>query len=324
MRTRPSKARGEIAKGTQSGGSRTFVTRACFAFSSIGVQLNQQSDRSRFSTLSLKRFENAEEKEDDFSKFHKDWDDLVDENYVDALQARTINLIPTILENAKTFSKAASHEVKSQRTGDQIGVMLAGAYSLMSSNLISYEDAVKFVKSKNWDEEKGMQLTKDELQLFSILSGEPLKIEGEMSSYERSIGELVMIASGQHYDFRLNIDSVTDLLKRVGIIVRGDRVNFSNNSPRIKRIINQTAWANNHGRILERLDGAKKETSRTYYPGHSSRGVSVPIELFSEGFEITPPPGAAPLAMPTPSNYTSAENKNLKQGHIKFLFSALV
>jgi putative DNA primase/helicase len=275
---------GVIGKGTQSGASRTYTMRSCFAFSSIGVQLNQQSDRSRFTMLGLMSFENHRTK-DDFVKFEHEWNNLVDDDYAHKLQARSIHLLPIILKNASTFADAVSAVIGQRRIGDQVGAMLAGAYSLTSTSEISYDDAVQWVSNKDWDEEKSLELTKDEYQLFTKIMGHPITIETQHSRIERTIGETILISTGQINEIDLSRESASNRLRRLGIIIHENEVFISNTADGIKKIITNTAWNNNHNKILERLPGALKVEPRTYYPGCKSRGVSLPLAMISEGFE---------------------------------------
>ncbi|MBL4809047.1 MAG: hypothetical protein JKY43_03190 [Phycisphaerales bacterium] len=275
---------GVIGKGTQTGQSRTYTMRSCFAFSSIGVQLNQQSDRSRFTMLGLQSFEKFRTSED-FEKFEFEWHKLITEDYVHQLQARTIHLLPVILKNSKTFSDAASHVIGQRRIGEQVGGMLAGAYSLISDNEISYEDAVNWVKAKDWTEEKGLELTKDEYQLFTTIMGYQIKIESSYGILERTIGESILIASNKINEPQITPDSATKKLRRIGIIVTNDEIWLSNTADGIKNIIRNTSWAHNHNKILERLPDSGKIEPRVFYPGCKSRGISLPISMITDGIE---------------------------------------
>ena len=58
-------------------------------------------------------------------------------------------LVPVILKNAETFSQAAAAVLSDQRAGDQIGTLMAGAYSLTSDGEISYDAALEFVRRFN-------------------------------------------------------------------------------------------------------------------------------------------------------------------------------
>ena len=277
---------GVIGKGTQSGGSRTYTIRSMFALSSIGVHLNQQSDKSRFTTIGLVSFEKERTKED-FSNFEKNWNKLVTKDYVNKIQSRTMQLIKTILANTRVFSDAAAEVIGTRRTGDQIGVLLAGAYSLISDKLISYDEAVEWVASKDWSDEKALELTKDEYQLFAIIMGTIIRVEGEFNNHERSIGELILIASGKTSELTIKMDVADKRLRRIGIIVTNERVIFSNTANGIKQIIKDTSWSSNHNKILERLPGAEKTDPKSFYPGLKSRGVSIPLTNIMEGLEAT-------------------------------------
>src|SRR5688572_27534113 len=64
--------------------------------------------------------------------------------------ARSVWLMPVILDNAKTFSKAVAVHLGSSRIGDQIGTLLAGAFSQISDKRVSPEAARKWVQEQEW------------------------------------------------------------------------------------------------------------------------------------------------------------------------------
>lgn len=272
---------GVIGKGTQTGTSKTYTIRSCFGLSSIGVHTNQQSDRSRFTILGLSDF-NDTPKKAEFPRFESKWMDLVTVEYVKALQSRTMSLMPIILKNARTFADAASHVINNRRIGDQIGSILAGAYSLVSSKEITYDNAVEWIREKEWDEEMGMAATKDEFQLLNIITQHVVRVEGSHGHWERNIGELVAIAKTVLIDDHVTYDMAEKRLRRSGIMTNGNKVFIANNHPAMKTIVSQTSWANNHNKILERLPGAERMDPRNFGPAMTSRSVSLPFSLFFE------------------------------------------
>ena len=278
---------GLIGKGTQTGGGRTYTMRSCFAFSSIGVQLNQQSDRSRFTILGLVSFEGQRTKED-FLNFENEWTKLVTDEYVKGLQSRTMNLLPTILNNSRTFADAVAHVIGQRRIGDQVGGMLAGAYSLSSSKTISYDEAVEWVKSRDWTDERGLELTKDEYRLFGKLMGHMIRVETERGHIERSVGELILLATRRRTELGMSAEVAANRLRRLGMMVKNERIMFANNADSLANLLRDSPWTNNYNKILERLPGAQKEDSRTYYPGFQARGVSVPLTMVSDGTSDMP------------------------------------
>ena len=277
---------GVVGKGTQTGGSRSYEMRSCFAFSSIGVALNQRADHTRFTVLSLRAFENERTKEQ-FAEYELSLNELVNEDYSRDLQARTLSIFDVVLENSKTFADAASHLIGNRRVGDQIGAMLAGAFSLTSKHKITYDKAIDWLKDKDLTEEKSLSQTKDELQLFSLILGHSISVEGEFRNMTRTIGELILIESNYILESHITPDTAKNRLRREGIMIWEGKIVFSNTSPAIKRIIRGTSWGSNHANVLLRIEKAEKIPPKTFYPGLNSRGVGVPLEMITEDYTVS-------------------------------------
>lgn len=279
---------GRVSKGTQSGGSRQFEMRSCFAFSSIAVQLNHQSDRGRFSILGLLSFDGFRTKEE-FAKFEADWHEIVTPEFVQGLQSRTRNMMPTILLNSKTFSNAVAYVIGNRRIGDQVGGMLAGAYSLSFDTVITYDEAIEWVKARDWDEERGLELTRDENRLFGKIMSHIVRVDGaDFGSRERTIGDLIMIASGRKHDHMVPSEYAEARLNRLGIKIKDEHLWIANNSDPINNVLQNTGWSNNYHKILDRLPGAEKIDARRYNSGLTARGVSLPLDIM--GSEVVTAP----------------------------------
>lgn len=278
-----SKSGGTEAKGTQTGGSRTSDPRSCYAFSSIGVQLKNQNDKSRFTVMSLLKFEGVKTTKQ-FNDFSVEWFDRTTPEFVRRLQARTMYLMPTILKNSLVFASAVTEHIGSRRLGDQVGILLAGAYSLASSDVVTFEDALKFVRSKDWTEEQSLESTQDELQLLNIIMSHTVKVDG---NFDRSIGELVMQCAGL-IPAKHSVSTATaeETLRRIGVIILEDNILISNNSNAIKKIVTDTAWSNDYSKLLKRIDGAQSVGARSYgLGGTKQRGTSIPLYMISDSNE---------------------------------------
>lgn len=269
---------GIMAKGTAGGASKTFRIRSCFAFASIGIGVKHQSDRSRVTILGIVDPADKEYKDKRWRELSNIYAKTIDENFIDGLHARTIKLLPVILQNAVTFSNAAAAEIGMQRAGDQLGALLAGAYSLFSTNIISYEDAVKWIKKKDWDEERGLDKTKDEHACFAYIMDQITRVDGLSGApLERNIGELVSLAAEHTYDDFITKDRAHQRLRRLGIKINGDFIAISNTSDWVVKCLTRTAWPKNHNKILLRLKGARSEESTTFSSGIKSRAVLIPL-----------------------------------------------
>jgi hypothetical protein len=138
------------------------------------------------------------------------------------------------------------------------------------------------VKERDWTEEKGLELTKDEYRLFGKLMGHVTRIESERGVIERTIGELILISQNLRTEMNVTSQAAENRLRRLGFMVKNGRILISNTSDGVSNIIKDTSWSNNYNKILERLPDARKEEPRTYFPGIKSRGVSVPLKMVSE------------------------------------------
>lgn len=295
-----------MLKGSAGGESKSYKIRSCFAFASITVQAKQQSDRSRISVLSLRKpdaKEDPNKRKAEWESFQRDHISVVTPDFVKAIQSRTITLLPTILKNIKAFTAAAAVELGEQRSGDQVGAMLAGAFALTSDKEITFDQALEWIRKQDWTEEKNNQQTEDEKSLLARILEEKIMAEDSNGvKHTRRIGELVDVATLRDKDDQIGPDSANTNLSRHGIKI--DRVEqvliISNTDREIQRILEGTPWTPNHHKVLLRLDGAYPAKGAVRFKGGSSRAVCIPFGAIpgyneTEGqqeleFEQTPAP----------------------------------
>lgn len=274
MRASSAEDGGVMLKGSASGKVQMYSVRSCFAFASIGVQITQQSDRGRVTILGLNKPVDRV-RNDRWDRLKKIYLEVITPDFVSGLQARTVSMLPVILDNAETFAQAASLELGEQRAGDQLGALLAGAYSLYSNNRITLEAAIQWVKDKDWDEERSLDLTRDEHALMARLMDYIIRVDGP--NVERSVGEMLMIASHVTFDENVSAKMAADRLLRYGFKVDGDHFLISQSNTHIAKMVADTAWAKSIGRTLTRVEGAQAITSARFGPGQISRAVKIPL-----------------------------------------------
>lgn len=284
MRASSSEDGGNMLKGSQGGVAVGYSPRSCFAFASIGLQLNQQSDRTRVTILSLTSMGTKEAGRDRFKEIIEERRELMSGDFNQRLIARTVDMLPTIIANAKVFAEAGAVVLGGQRMGDQIGFLLAGAYSLVSDGEISYDDAIKWISDKDWNEEVSLQETRDELRLFQRIIEQEVQAEGNMGSgkFTRTVGELIRVWAGLDTDAHLEPIAAERALLRCGIKVteHGEAIIISNSSKWIKSSLRDTPWVNNHGSILARIETSQKTPAPVRFASISQRGVIIPMEFF--------------------------------------------
>ncbi len=246
------------------GGVNSYQPRSCIGVASINVNMTQKADLSRVTVLSLvngskENFENT------ILPF---WTSQFTPEFARGIRSRSILQIPTINKNADIFQRAVTTMMGSRRSGDQYGSLLACAYSLCSSNVVTIDQAREFVGRQDWD---GHVITDE---------------QGDERTCLNSILEsLIMVAPGTHLNIaELLIESDTiigdcfekKLLLRHGIkFVLGGFV-IANKHTGIAKMLEKTPWAGNWSRILARLPGALKTDNHKFHGGQS-RGIMLPI-----------------------------------------------
>lgn len=268
---------GKIIKGSSGGAAAQFNIRSCFAFASIGAHLTQRSDISRITVLELKK-DIRPDAEELWGKLLEEWISLIDEEYIKRFQSRSVSLLPIILQNAKIFSNAAALELKNQRTGDQLGALLAGAYSLYSDSVITMEKAREFITECDWTEERLLDSTRDEVKVLRSIVESETVIESPYGRFTRTIGELIINARGDVMTTeeagRISEQLASDSLKRLGILVTGYDVFFSENSKFIKRCV-PAAWQHGYSVMLQRIDESERVEGIVFGSGIKSIATKI-------------------------------------------------
>ncbi len=274
-----------ILKGGQSGHATEFRVRSCFALSSIGINITQKADASRITVLSLGR---AHKKDtvDMFDELKKCVVETMTPEYCSGLRARTLSLIPVILENSMIFSRVIAEKFCDQRIGDQFGALLAGAYSLVSDNAITQEKAREWVEQQDWAEQAGLECDTDEsMCLNRILEHVLTFITSTGERKEFSISEML-------FSYEKHNDDYKKALERIGIKIEykydpdklknNQFIIISDSHAGIRRILSNEPWERNWGRILKRLPGAENKISARFN-GAFHRATSIPFEtIFSD------------------------------------------
>ena len=279
MRASSTSDGGFILKGTANGGYNQYDLRSVFAFSSVGINLTQRSDKSRITVVELFEDKSPESK----AKWYETvriYTDIFTDEYVQAFISRSIKMLPVILENSKMFSKAAAAELNNQRAGDQIGILLAGAYSLKNDDLISYEDACKFIRQKDWSGEKLQDNTKDEVIVINKLMDADIRVETEGGVMQRTVGELISIATGlENADYLVTVSLAQITLLRAGMRIDGNYILFSDTSKFTSKVFAGTQHENNYSGFLMRLEGATKVDGIVFGSRTKSRATKVNSEV---------------------------------------------
>ena len=279
-RVASSESKAHTLKGSPEGDTQRYTIRSMFLMSSIATSLKQGADRSRFAQLTLRSPHDIpkEQRIAHWEELDRDLDRHISDETGRRLQARTINLIPTIRASIKVFTRVAAERFDSQRLGDQYGTLLAGAWSLRSSQVVTDEEALHLISINNWEPYSQATEIPDERRCIQRILQHQIRVEAD-KPLTRSIGELVEIALHRENDFHITAELAQSTLGRHGIKAEPGVVLVSNNAEAVATILRDTAWSNCWPTVLTRLPGATKAGSIYFRgAGTTSRAVRVPLD----------------------------------------------
>lgn len=258
---------GSVIKGSSGGAATQY--NLCFAalVSSIRVVLNNDADRSRFSVIELAPHGNDRAHWQRFKEVLAH----LDEEYGERLFARSIKLLPRIIQSYEVFSDELSGVV-SQRFGQQYGMILAGWYSLYSDSPVSPEVAKEVVGDLDFAEHKIDAVITDEIECVNYLATSKVSIYSHANErLEQTVGEIV------RGDSKVAIDA----LKTYGIIIdeQNNHAYIANTHAALKTsIFRNTRWENCWHKSLKRLNGAVSSGAKRFSKDDVHRSIQLPLE----------------------------------------------
>lgn len=278
-----------IVKGSQGGKAQYYNIRSCFLMSSIGVNIQKQADITRVMILSLAKPYDTEKltKQDHFKELCRLTNEIITPEWSSGFRARSIAMVPIIRKNAETFAAAVAEKIGNRRAGDQIGPLLAGAYSLSSDGLITIEKAREYVQAQDWSDHSSVATETDEQKCLDTILQSVIRMPHE----ELCIAELI-----EKYKTSLEenakdktvpiIENYDDVLKRIGIKYEPDDalLYISDSHIGIRKLLHGTSWEKTWGRLLKRIPGAIP-TKNLRITGKQYRATALPINSIFEYYE---------------------------------------
>ena len=283
VRQSSSEVAGRVLKGTVSGKAMYFQVRSMFCFCSIQVGLTQQADMERIAILSLRPKRGSG---DAWPHIRDGLASLrADEGLPSRLFRRALDLLPTTLKNIEVFGAVAAKRFGAQRHGDQFGTLLAGAWSLMSREVATPDQALKLIEAYDWTGYLESTETEESEKALNALLGRSI----ELPKGKATVHEVITRAAGRDADcLDLGVKDANAVLKRNGMMVRDGRLFISNTSHALKKLMAETAYgADLRGQLL-RVPGVEKHDVNERFGGERTKAVKVPLATILDGGEPAP------------------------------------
>lgn len=288
MRVFSGEGSGAVHKGSQSGVATTYKIHSSYIFSSIRQEAEHAADKSRICVLKLRpaKFTTGQ-----YADLRAQIDAVITPEFAPQLFARAVRLIPTIRKNAETFAQAVGGKTGSQRSGDLLGHLFAGAYALTSEGLISYADADKFVGTRaevmaliQEQKQELAEAHEGEQCLWHLMEQIIVDTNEDGKVSRRSVSELIQAAS------EWASSHAADILRRHGIIVQDGLVCIANDHTQLRQLYRNSLWPIGWGAVLKTVPGAVSSNGAVRFGGRVSRATCLPLTLLDRERKVAPAP----------------------------------
>lgn len=237
-----------IVKGTAQGGSITYLIRSMFAFSSIGVAATKRADTSRITLLNLVKNKgaNAETHYQSIVEFASRT--THDKGFCARIRSRSLRHAKVIRHNCEVFSSVAVEFTGDKRTADQLGTLLAGAFSLITAKEIPAEKARDWMSNQDWTGFKSDEMDTDESLCLNHLLAAHINAEINGHRHIMSVSEIVEKIRSEpgisitEIDMKER-DELHKSLVRYGMKIADDRLIVANRHQQLEKIYADTPWA---------------------------------------------------------------------------------
>lgn len=290
IRQSSSESGAKTYKGTQTGGGMQYHIRSMFCLASIQVGIQQQADRERLTVLSLreKPADSADGKAE-----AEGWQRLKgalyaierDADYPRRLLHRTVRLMPVLLQSIDVFTEAAAEYFGNQRTGDQYGTLLAGAWVLLGDTAPTKEEALAAIGSFDWKEyTEPTKVNDSDRALQTLLDSQLRTAHGtQYSVFELvdRIAELtpsVMRANPEAAACTLELEQCNAVLQRYGMKVVKGRLMLGTNSEAMAKLFAGTQFAADFRGLLARVQCVHNDGEVAKINGKAIRCLHITLD----------------------------------------------
>lgn len=272
-----------IVKGTASGGSVTYLIRSMFLFASIGVAAVKKADTSRVTVLPLAK-NTGPYAQEDFERIKEAWRDTIGKaGFCERIRSRSLRFAKIIRANAETFSTVAVEFTGDKRSADQIGTLLAGAYSLTSVKEISRTAARDWMQRQDWTGFKSEDVDNDENQCAAHLFGAQIRFDLNNHAVTMSVSEIVTeIKAMPEYSpiesENYRREEYRKVLIRHGMKLADGHLFVANQHQALEKVFSDTPWAGAKWRLqLARVHGSKTVETMAFGTHVRQRAVQIPV-----------------------------------------------
>lgn len=269
----------EILKGSSDNTGASFKINSMFFFTSILAAVEHGADEGRIEVLELV---SPDQEGIDFDKRDADFEllkvkvkDILTPDFKSRFYSRALNIIEETMKAVDVFVSVSAKILKSQRSGDQKGTLLAGAYMITHDVAPTPDQAILW--AEKFDFKSCMDNTvrkSDAERCFDSIMSHHVDLNTPDGRYKQTIGmwlEEHFNKTGEYaecchipkhlqgYGVRINDDKTVDIASAYGYI---------------KKILRETPWESTYGRLLKRHPMYVKDCPTTQRFNGSGKSIT--------------------------------------------------
>ncbi len=275
----------KIVKGTPTGNAINYQIRSPFCLSSINSNLMQTADKGRVTNIELSSNKLSGEV---YEKWKANNDDLLTNEYVQALYSKIFSKIPEIASNAITLARAIERKAGDRRLGDQYGALLAGFLSLSKDEILTEESAKLEIEDIDFIIEKDRAIgMNDQHRLLNKIMQHIIRIPKDRGFDDLTVGDLCE----RIHKTSIGFQECARALANIGIKVEDGLIAISNDNENLADVLSDSIWSGNWSQTLKRLEFATSSEKTVYFsPGCKTRATLLPVEkvIQIEDEKVTP------------------------------------
>jgi putative DNA primase/helicase len=199
MRISSTSTGGGVAKGSADHKGHMWKINSVFIIAAIGIGNLRPADLSRICILTLRgadetRTETRNDIRAHFDKLQRMVDNLP-MDMAPRLIRRMMSVAPIMIRNAEVLARVIASQFSDARTGDQIGMLIAGSLALTSRELLTEKRAKEKLVGIDWSEYNEKDESREDSTMINWLLSQHCDVETNQGYKSmRTLGQLIAAA----------------------------------------------------------------------------------------------------------------------------------
>jgi len=292
MRISTQNSRGAVLKGSSSHKTHSFRVQSQFLLASIGVGLKEAADLNRCIVMNLDSPASATKQEQEARIAEFQAIDAAVRALPDTLPEQILlRMLPRVLEVRELADRLSTHFMRMlgtstiKRVGDLLATPLAGMWFLTHDAPPTDERLTQWLERYNfrpWEGANEAQQVDEVADLLRYLADQPVRVEFDHGSGDRTVGSLIAHVAGYDYDRRVTSDECKRVLLQYGMKYDAESrgVWVSTKHDTLDRLMRNNPYGSGYVGILKRHRGVRQCDKPMWMGNKANRALWLPVTVF--------------------------------------------